>query len=198
MYNKYNRYLNAFLIFFKVQLQMKQLRPKELKRFLKDRFKHDLDICLFLDNIQYTRNVAEIFRIADASRVNKLYLSGISPKPPFGNDMQKVSRKKEMRVGWEFIDNPDKFFIRMQKAGYLILALEITDESIDLPEFDLENNKKILIILGNEVNGISSRILKYAAKSIMIPMYGKGASLNVSVSAAILIYYFVLKNYAQP
>jgi tRNA G18 (ribose-2'-O)-methylase SpoU len=86
----------------------------------------------------------------------------------------------------------------MQKAGYLILALEITDESIDLPEFDLENNKKILIILGNEVNGISSRILKYAAKSIMIPMYGKGASLNVSVSAAILIYYFVLKNYAQP
>lgn len=198
MNNKYNRYLNPFLIFFKVQSLMKQLRPKELKKFLKDRFKHNLDICLFLDNIQYTRNVAELFRIADAARVNKLYMSGITPKPPFGNEMQKVSRKKELRVNWESITNPDKFFTKMLKAGYLILALEITDECIDLPDFELEDNQKILIILGNEVNGISSRVLKYASKSIMIPMYGKGASLNVSVSAAIVIYYFVLKNYVKP
>lgn len=172
---------------------MKQLRPKELKRYLKGMFKHDMEIHLFLDNIQYTRNVAELFRIADATTAKKIYMYGITPNPPFGKDMQKVSRKKEYRVEWEKIENENQLFMDLKKKGFSILALELTDESINITDHKLGSNK-ILVILGNEVNGISKRILKYADKSIMIPMYGKGASMNVSVSAAVLIYYFLLNH----
>lgn len=172
---------------------MRQLRPKESKKFLKKRFSHKLEIEIFLDNVQYARNVAEFFRIADASAVKALVMYGITPTPPFGNDLQKVSRKKEFRVKWEKCDNLEKYFAKKKKEGFQILALELTDESIIIQEANDIGNK-IVLICGNEVNGISKELLKYASKSIMIPMYGKGSSLNVSVSAAVSIYYLLLKN----
>jgi tRNA G18 (ribose-2'-O)-methylase SpoU len=173
--------------------QMRQLRPKEAKKFLKKRFSHKYEIEILLDNVQYARNVAEFFRIADAAGVKALAMHGITPTPPFGNDLQKVSRKKEFRVKWEKIASLDKYFNKKIKEGYEILALELTDESINIAEAD-KLGPKIVLICGNEVNGISKEVLKYASKSIMIPMYGKGASLNVSVSAAVSIYYLLLQD----
>ena len=172
---------------------MKQLKAKVLKRFLKDIPKHKLKIHLFLDNIQYARNVAEIFRVCDASNVEKIYIYGITKSPPFGKELQKVSRKKEYRISWEIVNNEMKLFKRLKKDNFDIIALEITDESIDIRDYKI-NNKNLLVIVGNEVNGISKRILKYADKSIMIPMYGKGASMNVTVSFSILIYYLILNH----
>ncbi len=171
---------------------MYQLKTKELKKFLKRRFDHDLEIALYLDNFQYARNVGEIFRIADATKVRKVFMGGTTPTPPFGKDLQKVSRKKEDKIQWEKVINPAKTFDKLKKEGYLILALEITDESPSITDFDYSGINKVIIILGNEVNGIHKTTLNYADKSIMIPMYGKGASLNVSVSAAILIYFLIL------
>jgi len=171
---------------------MYQLKTKELKKFLKRRFDHDLEIALYLDNFQYARNVGEIFRIADATKVRKVFMGGTTPTPPFGKDLQKVSRKKEDKIQWEKVTNPAKTFDKLKKEGYLILALEITDESPSITNFDYSGINKVIIILGNEVNGIHKTTLNYADKSIMIPMYGKGASLNVSVSAAILIYFLIL------
>ncbi len=171
---------------------MYQLKTKELKKFLKRRFDHDLEIALYLDNFQYARNVGEIFRIADATKVRKVFMGGTTPTPPFGKDLQKVSRKKEDKIQWEKVTNPAKTFDKLKKEGYLILALEITDESPSITDFDYSGINKVIIILGNEVNGIHKTTLNYADKSIMIPMYGKGASLNVSVSAAILIYFLIL------
>lgn len=171
---------------------MYQLKTKELKKFLKRRFEHDLEIALYLDNFQYARNVGEIFRIADATKVKKVFMGGTTPTPPFGKDLQKVSRKKEDKIQWEKVTNPAKTFDKLKKEGYLILALEITDESPSITDFDYSGINKVIIILGNEVNGIHKTTLNYADKSIMIPMYGKGASLNVSVSAAILIYFLIL------
>lgn len=171
---------------------MYQLKNKELKKFLKRRFNHQLEISLYLDNFQYARNVGEIFRIADATKIQKVFMGGTTPTPPFGKDLQKVSRKKEEKIPWEKVINPAKTFDKLKKEGNLILALEITDESPSLTDYDLSDINKVVIILGNEVNGINKSTLMYADKSIMIPMYGKGASLNVSVSAAILIYYLIL------
>ena len=173
---------------------MYQLKTKELKKFLKKRFDHDLEICLYLDNFQYARNVGEIFRIADATKIKKVFMGGTTPTPPFGKDLQKVSRKKEDKIQWEKVNNPGKTFDKLKKEGYLILALEITDESPSITDFDYSDIQKVVIILGNEVNGIHKTTLNYADKSIMIPMYGKGASLNVSVSAAILIYFLILNS----
>lgn len=172
---------------------MKQYKNKELKKFLKGRFSHNLQIDLFLDNFQYARNVAEIFRISDATKINKIYLNGISPTPPFGKDLQKVSRKKEDKILWEKVTNYKVLFDKLTNQGYSIIALELTDESELINEFDYSKiNDKVLIVAGNEVNGINKSILNSISKSIMIPMYGKGASLNVSVSTAILIYYLIL------
>ena len=93
---------------------MYQLKTKELKKFLKRRFDHDLEIALYLDNFQYARNVGEIFRIADATKVRKVFMGGTTPTPPFGKDLQKVSRKKEDKIQWEKVTNPAKTFDKLK------------------------------------------------------------------------------------
>jgi len=167
---------------------MKTLLKKEIKKLFKE-FKQEYDFVLILENMQYARNVAEIFRIADALKVKKVLLTGISQKPPFGKDLLKVSRSKESHVNWEYIQKSYNEIGKLKKQGYTVVALEITDEALEIKNFksNLKNNK-IALVLGNEVYGVTKELLGYCDSSIFLPMYGRGASLNVSVSAGICLY----------
>jgi tRNA G18 (ribose-2'-O)-methylase SpoU len=172
---------------------MEQLKRKELKKLLKEKFEHDFEVVVILENIQYARNVAEIFRICDAAAVKQIYLTGISQQPPFGTDLQKVSRKKELRVPWKYMNDLTKTISTLKTQGYQIIALELTDSAQLLNEFTKTNQKrKLAVIVGNEGYGVTRTALKFADESIMIPMYGKGASLNVSVSLAVFLYSLLL------
>jgi len=152
-----------------------------------------------LQNIRSLHNVGSIFRTADAASFEKIYLCGITPTPldRFGKkqkDLAKVALGAEDYVKWEKVGNSPKanktilLIKKLKKEGYQIIALEQDKRSIPYFKFK-PKNKKIALILGDEVKGISKSILKYCDLIIEIPMYGKKESLNVSVAFGIAAYY---------
>ena len=170
---------------------MQQLTKREIKSKSKV-FKREQEIILILENIQYARNVASIFRTADAAGINKLYLTGISQKPPFGNDLRKTSRNKEQSVQWEFETDSGQIINKLKKEGYFIVAIEQTDDSTELFKLKslLKEKSKVAFIAGSEVFGVKRTTLEKCDASVEIPMYGKGASLNVSTSIGIVLFSF--------
>jgi tRNA G18 (ribose-2'-O)-methylase SpoU len=167
---------------------MKPLLKKEIKKLFKE-YKQKVEFVLIAENIQYARNVAELFRIADALRMQKVILTGISQKPPFGKDLVKVSRSKEKHVPWEYTEKTFNAIDKLKEQGYVVTALEITDEAVEVNDY-IKNmkSKKVAIVIGNEVYGVTKELLSHCDNSVYLPMYGKGASLNVSVSLGILLY----------
>ncbi len=165
---------------------MKQLRNSELKKFIKATKVRRKNIVLILENIQYARNVASIFRTADAAGVEKIYLTGISKTPPFGKDLVKASRNKERSVQWQYFTNTDSAVNTLKTKGYVCIGLEITDKSLNYSEFNYPD--KLALIAGNETYGIVKNTLNILENSVFIPMMGKGASLNVSTALAIVLF----------
>jgi tRNA (guanosine-2'-O-)-methyltransferase len=169
---------------------MKQLQKKQLKRFMKNKdFKHQKDVVVVMENIQYARNVASFFRTADGLGIAKLYLTGISRKPPFGKSLKKASRKKENKVEWEYEKKTAKVIDKLKQEGYSIIALEITDECVPYNKFEFPD--KVALIVGSEVFGIKPATLDRCETSVFIPMYGKGRSLNVHVATSIVLAHIV-------
>lgn len=154
---------------------------------------------IILDNIRSLFNVGSIFRTADAVGAEKIYLCGITPEPVdrFGrirSQLAKVSLGAEKTVEWEHIKSTSKLIDKLKKEKYKIFAVEQDKKAIPyykLKPFDLaqgKNKNKNVFIFGNEVEGISKTILKKADKILEIPMAGKKESLNVSVSAGIILF----------
>jgi tRNA G18 (ribose-2'-O)-methylase SpoU len=135
--------------------------------------------------------VGAIFRTADAVGVSKIYLSGYTPTPldRFGikrKDFAKSALGSEDSVSWEYFSTPNKIIDSLKREGFNILAVEQYKNSIDYKKAKTKN--KTLVILGNEVKGISPALLKKVDQIIEIPMNGKKESLNVSVSAGIVLF----------
>lgn len=170
---------------------MKQLRGIDLKRFLKEGRQGQLpkEVVVIAENIQYARNVASLFRILDAVKAKELILTGISQKPPFGKELQKVSRHKELSLPWKYFEHPGNEINKFKKQGYEIIALEITDNSVHYAK--RKYSSKVCIVIGNETYGVTKGTLEKADSSVYLPMYGKGASLNVTMSLVVLCYHIL-------
>jgi tRNA G18 (ribose-2'-O)-methylase SpoU len=171
---------------------MRQLNKKEVKAIIKETPKRTQEVVMLLENIQYARNVAGMFRTADAAGVRRLYLTGISQQPPFGKEMMQVSRGKEKSVEWKYERDTGKILNTLHKLGYYIVAVELTDTAkpiTELPEM-VKGKDKVCLILGNEVYGVTKTALEKAHDAVFVPMYGKGASLNVATTAGIVLYSF--------
>lgn len=169
---------------------MRQLKKKEIKKLSKE-FKRKNEIYVVAENIAYARNVASIFRICDAAGVRRLYITGSSHTPPFGKELQKVSRSKEKSLEWMYVQTSGQIIQSLKKQGFVIVAIELTDDAIelkDLKEKIADTTPKIAFVVGSEVNGIYKTTLEKCDSSVLIPMYGKGASLNVSSSLAVALY----------
>jgi len=172
---------------------MKQLRGKEIKKYFKNnKPKRDFNIVVVLENIQYAKNVANIFRTSESAGVKKIYLTGISHHPPFGKDLKKVSRGSENEVKYEIAKSTLDIIPSLKSEGYHILAIEITDEGILLPDLKnyLKDKKKVCFIAGNEDSGVNRTTLEKCDNSVIIPMYGKNLSLNVNVSVGVVLFGF--------
>ncbi len=168
---------------------MRQLKKKEIKKATKI-YKRDTEIILLMENIQYARNVATMFRVADAAGVRRIILTGISKLPPFGKDLKKVSRNKENAVEWISKESASRAIPELKAKGFEIIAIELTDTSMELKDLPnhIKNKKKICFIAGNEVYGVINKTLEKCDAAVQIPMYGKGASLNVASSVAIVLF----------
>jgi len=148
------------------------------------------EIILILDNIRSRENVGSIFRTADAAGVSKIYLCGITPIPPH-EKISKTALGAETFVSWEYRKQTWRFLLELknQNSKIKIIGLEQTKESVDI--FKFKPKFPLVLVVGNEVNGLSPQILKYCDKKISIPMYGKKESLNVAVAAGIALYQII-------
>jgi len=156
------------------------------------------EVYLILDNIRSRENVGSIFRTADAGGVSKVYLCGITPTPETSskeqgtNKIAKTALGAEMYVSWEYYRDTWRLLKKLKvdpPAGgekLKIIGLEQTKDSQNIFKFSPEF--PLALVLGNEVKGISPKILKYCDKKISIPMYGKKESLNVSVAMGVALY----------
>jgi len=146
------------------------------------------ELIVVLDNVRSTYNVGAIFRTADAAGVNKIYLCGITPTP-YNPKISKVALGAENYVAWEKTKIIWRLLERLKKEGYFIICLEQVKNAKNIFEnrFNKKQNK-IVLLLGPEVKGLSSKIFKRADEILEIPMFGKKESLNVSVAFGIAIY----------
>ncbi|MEK7203649.1 MAG: RNA methyltransferase [Patescibacteria group bacterium] len=145
-----------------------------------------------LDNIRSRENVGSIFRTADAAGVSKIYLCGITPAPPH-EKISKTALGAEKWIPWEYHKQTWRLLSSFAKATadkekLKIVALEQTKKSMNIFKFKKPKNYSIVLVVGNEVKGLSPKILKYCDDQIFIPMYGKKESLNVSVATGIALY----------
>lgn len=145
-------------------------------------------VILILDNIRSMYNVGAIFRTADAAKVEKVYLCGITARPP-RKEIEKTALKTVNFVPWEYRDDVKKLITELKNKGMQIIALEQTDTSKDYKDFDFQ--KPVAIILGHEVDGVSDDLLELCDASVEIPMHGIANSLNVATATGIILFHLI-------
>ncbi len=148
---------------------------------------------LILHNIRSVYNVGSIFRTADAAGVTRIILSGYTPGPldRFNQprkDFTKVSLGAEKTVPWERVKTLTATLAKLKKENCCIVAIEQDVHSIPIFDFNPPEGKTLLVLVGNEVHGVSKPLLKKADVILEIPMRGKKESLNVSVAAGIALF----------
>lgn len=145
-------------------------------------------IHVICDNIRSLYNVGSIFRTGDALGVSEIWLCGITGTPK-QKGLQKVALGAENSVPWEYCSNAWRVAEKLKKQGFQIVALELTNRSLDVKMF--KPKRKVALIVGNEVSGVSSALLKRSDAIIHIPMKGMKESLNVSVAFGIAAYEII-------
>lgn len=173
---------------------MRKLTMPELQRLTIEEFKsaEKVPVVIVLDNIRSQNNIGSIFRIADAFRLQGVFLCGITAVPPH-REIQKTALGATESVEWQYFDTTSKALALLHSSGYSILAVEQTDGSILLNDFHPSPGEKLAIIFGNEVNGIDNEILNLASGCIEIPQFGTKHSINVSVAVGIVIWDVFVK-----
>lgn len=179
----------VLISFFRLPLNLNKLSTKQLIERKGDLTKLKTsprnEVYLILDNIRSMYNVGAIFRTADAARIKKLYLCGITATPP-RKEIEKTALKTIDYVPWEYIANLKLKIKKLKQEGIQIVGLEQTDQFIDYRKFDYA--KPVAIIIGNEVDGISQEILDLCDAVVEIPMQGIANSLNVATAAGIILF----------
>lgn len=148
---------------------------------------------VILHDIRSVINVGAIFRTCDAVGVSEIILSGTSPAPidRFGrirSDFAKSALGAEKTVVWKQVPNITTTINELKKDGYAIYCIEQSPNSIDYKSITIEPNSKIVIIPGNEVDGVPINIQNMSNSILEIPMHGSKESLNVSVATGIVLY----------
>jgi len=168
---------------------MKKLKNSELSRLSIDEFKNSskTPVIVILDNIRSAHNVGSVFRTCDAFLIDKIILCGITAIPP-NKEIRKTALGSSESVDWRYYKNTEEVIMKLKKEEYQIIAVEQANKSIKLESFKPENEKKYAIIFGNEIKGISQKIIDNSDSVIEIPQFGTKHSLNVSVSAGIVIW----------
>ncbi len=165
---------------------MKELFITEnrLKKFLKVLNKKQKDLEVFVDNVKNEHNFSAIVRTCDAVGVLNLYYRYEGNKENLINE--SISRGSHKWVFLNKVENIEEFFLNKKREGFQIVATYLSDNSIHFRKIDY--TKPTLIVMGNELEGVSEEILKFTDYQIIIPMYGMVQSLNVSVATAVVLY----------
>lgn len=144
-------------------------------------------IIVILDNVRSLNNIGSIFRTSDAFLIEKIYLCGITATPPH-KDIHKTALGATETVAWEYAENCLKVIKKLQEDNIKVIGVEQAEKAIFLNDFVPENNTTYAFIFGNEVRGVSQKAVDLCDTVIEIPQYGTKHSLNISVSAGIVLW----------
>lgn len=168
---------------------MEKLTIQEMNRLTVDDFKQaaKIPLVVVLDNVRSLHNIGSVFRTADAFRLQGIYLCGMCATPP-NNEIHKTALGAELTVEWVYYKETLDAVAHLHAQGYKILAIEQAKGSTMLQDVQLLPNEKYAIVLGHEVFGVQQAVVDAADGCIEIPQYGTKHSLNVSVTAGIVMY----------
>lgn len=173
---------------------MRKLKLDELNRLSTEEFKvaDKTPIIVVLDNIRSAANIGSVFRTCDAFLLEAIYLVGICATPP-NRDIQKSALGATETVDWEHFETIKDCIAALREKKCEVLTVEQSDRSVMLHEFVPQQDKRYALIFGNEVDGVSDFAMSYCDTCIEIPQFGMKHSLNISVSAGIVIWDFARK-----
>ncbi|MBE7443559.1 MAG: RNA methyltransferase [Flavobacteriales bacterium] len=173
----------------------KKLQNDELNRISAEEMKsvEKNPVTIVLDNIRSLNNIGSVFRTADAFLMEQIYLCGITATPPH-RDIQKTALGATETVNWKHFNTTLEAIELLKQQGYKIAAVEQTENSTFLNEFNINKDEKWALVFGNEVSGVDQEVINCCDVVVEIPQFGSKHSLNISVSAGVVLWE-MLKQY---
>ncbi len=170
---------------------MRKVRTIEMQRLTIEEFREadKLPLIVVLDDVRSMYNIGSVFRTCDTFRVEALYLCGICQTPP-STEIHKTALGAEDSVSWKYFKTTLEAVTELKKEGYQILSIEQVEHSTKLQTFIPQEGQRYAVILGNEVKGVHQEVVDISDGCLEIPQLGTKHSMNVSVTAGIIIYKF--------
>lgn len=172
---------------------MRKLNVSELGRIDVEQFKlsKKLPLTIILDDVRSLYNVGSVFRTSDAFRVERIILCGITATPDNCLvEIHKTALGAEESVEWIYSDDCVSVVKDLNDKGYVTIAVEQVEGSQKLDDFTVQPGSSYALVLGNEVKGVNQEVVDNCRLSLEIPQYGTKHSLNVSVTAGLVIWEF--------
>lgn len=175
---------------------MRKLKVKEMGRITPKEFQQadKNPLVVVLDHVRSLYNVGSVFRTADAMRLAGICLCGITATPP-NVEIHKTALGAEETVEWKYFEKTEDAIDWLRKEGYTIMAVEQCEGSTMLNNFIPDRNKKYAVVMGNEVKGVQQSVVDMCDGCLEIPQFGTKHSMNVSVTAGMIIWDFMVKSY---
>lgn len=168
------------------KLSITQMNRMDLATF---RQAHKLPLVVVLDHVRSLHNVGSVLRTADAFRLQGVCMCGITACPP-NPEIHKTALGAEDSVEWRHYNNTLDALAELRAAGYQLLAVEQCQGSTLLPQFTPQPSQAYAVVLGNEVKGVQQSVVDACDRCLEIPQWGTKHSLNVSVTAGIVMWHF--------
>ncbi len=170
---------------------MRKLKITEMNRLTEEQFKEvkKTPLVVILDNVRSLHNIGSVFRTADAFLIESIYLCGITSTPPHA-EIHKTALGAEYSVDWQYFEQTTDAVKALQNDSYEVIAIEQVHNSTMIGDVQLNKEKKYAVVMGNEVKGVAQEVVDMCDSCVEIPQYGTKHSLNVSVTAGIIMYDF--------
>ena len=170
---------------------MRKVRTREMQRLTVDEFRkaEKLPLVVVLDNVRSMHNVGSVLRTGDAFRVEAVYLCGITSTPPSA-EIHKTALGAEDSVRWQYFPTAMEAVQSLHEEGYTVYSVEQVEHSTKLQRFQAVEGERYAVVLGNEVKGVCQEVVDASDGCLEILQLGTKHSMNVSVTAGIVIYKF--------
>ena len=170
---------------------MRKLNVLEMNRLTVEEFKaaRKLPLVVVLDNVRSLHNVGSVFRSCDAFRIEAVYLCGITATPPSA-EIHKTALGAEDSVSWKYYESTLDAVEELKQQGYFVYSIEQVEGSENMAKISLDPSKRYAVVLGNEVKGVEQAVVNASDSCLEIPQLGTKHSLNVSVTAGIVVWEF--------
>ena len=164
---------------------------EELGRISVEEFQETekIPLTVVLDNVRSQHNIGSVFRTGDAFLIEEIALCGITATPP-NAEIHKTALGAEDAVKWSYYEETEEVIRKLKTEGCIVFAVEQTENSLSLEQFQAQKAQRYAVVLGHEVHGVQQSVIDLCDHCIEIPQFGTKHSLNVSVTAGIVIWDF--------